>query len=229
MRERFQSGELLHQKLHKETVMLWGVDVDQAGIDFLIEKGFKNLLCLDLSEDRLPDALNGIEFDVIILSEVIEHLLNPGRFLKSVAELMTPGHTRLLVTVPNAFSAFGITEMLKGIEYVHPDHNYWFSYQTVRHLLRKVGLNVEDVYVYTFQKDFLVARLRKRLKQYPGGPAVAETIHGNRRNWQRLSVKRLIRFVVNHVRRNMRKVWISYLYSKSPFWGDGIILLCTKE
>lgn len=151
--ERFSSGELLHQKLAEVSSELWGIDIDEDGISFLRSKGFNNLIVGDVCNlDKIPDLQEHI-FDVIVASEIIEHLMNPGLFLEAVKKFMRPGHTELIVTVPNAFRLSTLIQLLHGVEYIHPDHNYWFSYATVTNLLKKAGFEIREVYVYSFEKN----------------------------------------------------------------------------
>ena len=52
LEEHFSNGELLHQKLGVECSELWGCDIDESGIDFLTNKGYKNIFTLDLEDEK---------------------------------------------------------------------------------------------------------------------------------------------------------------------------------
>ena len=161
-RERFLSGELMHQKLARVTGELWGIDTDVDGVSFLRSQGFDNLIVGDVCNLNNIPELQRQHFDIIVASEIIEHLMNPGLFLEAVKNLMISGDTELIATVPNAFRVSTLLWLLRGVEYVHPDHNYWFSYHTVTNLLRKSGLAIHEVYVYSFEK-ILPCRIGKFL------------------------------------------------------------------
>lgn len=126
-------------------------------------------------------------FEVIVLSEVVEHLLNPGRMLERLKLLMQPGTTQLLVTVPNAFTVNNLLHMARGVEYVHPDHNCYFSHVTLRNLLTKTGFDIAEEFVYTFEADVLPRRIRRRIARFPQEHLAAEPDFG----WMRTTYWRM--------------------------------------
>src|SRR5687767_403290 len=73
---------LLHSELAHTAGELHGFDFDQAGLDILSRNGVKNLHQGDL--ERLEEAALNDTFDVIVAGEIIEHLYNPGLFLRGI-------------------------------------------------------------------------------------------------------------------------------------------------
>ena len=227
--ERFQRGELMHQRLDKVASELWGVDVDAAGIAFLRGHGFERLLTLDISlpesaSDEAMRLLQTKDFDVILATEVLEHLPNPANFLAAVQRLMTPGHTQFIVTVPNAFRVDTLLWMWRGVEYVHPDHNYWFSYATITTLMGKAGFDIQRVYPYSFQSSQVLPNKVRRLfqagKTPPGAQSTAST-HAQaapRRQSAGAYFKSL-----------PKRLLVAALYSRTPFWGDGLLVVATTH
>lgn len=206
LEERFRAGELLHQRLAGVTPDLWGVDVDADGIDFLRRNGFSNLYVSDASSiGSLPD-IRSQEFDVVVATELLEHLSNPGLFLDSVHELMRPGRTELVITVPNAFRVRTLVHLLRGVEFNHPDHNFWFSYHTITNLVRKHGFELAQVAAYTF---------------HPGGRLVRAAAPGNGRPAAGGARRTPARLLMDTASR----VVFPVLYRTTPFWGDGIIVV----
>jgi len=207
--ERFKRNELMHQRLAAVSKELWGVDIDEKGIEYLRSQGFGNLLVGDIcSLDRLQGLQNKF-FDVIVASEVLEHLQNPGFFLEGVKSFMKPGDTELVLTVPNAFRIDNLFWLFRGVEYVHPDHYYWFSYYTVCHLLEKKGFDVKSVTVYSFQKPGILAH-----KGLLEGCTPSE-------EQQTFFVKKCM----GYISALPKRLITSFLLKRSPFWGDGIILV----
>lgn len=204
LHERFARGELMHQRLAAVAEDLWGVDIDETGIAFLGEKGFGQLIAGDICLAETLEPLLGRQFEVIVASEVVEHLLNPGMFLTSVRRLMVAGQTELIITVPNAFRIETLLWLRRGVEYVHPDHNYWFSYLTAGNLLRKTGFTIREVYTYSYQGGAAL----------PGEPQPVVQIRIPA--WKRAAG--FIRFLP-------KRLLYSYLYSTTPFWGDGLIFV----
>lgn len=86
-----------------------GTDLDKASIDFANSVNpYANaqFICCDAAE--LSDS-----YDVIILSEVLEHLKDPDRLLK-VSYDMLSAQGILIITVPNGYGWFELEQFLWG-------------------------------------------------------------------------------------------------------------------
>lgn len=218
--ERFQRGELLHGQLAAVTTMLWGVDIDREGVEFLRGQGFDQLIVGDICDASTLGPLQRRSFDIIVASEVVEHLLNPGLFLTAVRALMTPGQTELIVTVPNAFRVGTLLHLLRGVEYVHPDHNYWFSYVTATNLLQKTNFQLSEVCAYTLEPRGILRVGGFRRDKEPAGSAVSVALPANGNK-----VPSVLKRISGYLRSFPRRVLTSLLYRTTPFWGDGLILI----
>jgi hypothetical protein len=86
-----------------------------------------------------------------VAGEIVEHLLNPALFLNAIKALMQTDKTELIVTVPNAYGIDSLVALLRNVEYVHPDHNYWFSYYTITNLMRKCQYKIKMAFPYSYQ------------------------------------------------------------------------------
>ncbi|MBC7797024.1 MAG: class I SAM-dependent methyltransferase [Pyrinomonadaceae bacterium] len=141
---------LLHFELGKIAGEIYGFDYDQEGIDVLKSHGTKHLYLADL--ERLEEVPLDETFDVIIAGEMIEHLSNPGLFLKGIQRFMT-AETKLVLTTINAYC--GMRMLIYGFrgkgganEPVHPDHVAYYSYSTLKLVVDRAGLNVEHFTFY---------------------------------------------------------------------------------
>lgn len=141
---------LLHFELGKIASEIYGFDYDQEGIDVLKSHGTKHLYLADL--ERLENVPLDETFDVIIAGEMIEHLSNPGLFLKGIQRFMT-AETKLVLTTINAYC--GMRMLIYGFrgkggvnEPVHPDHVAYYSYSTLKLVVERAGLNVEHFTFY---------------------------------------------------------------------------------
>ena len=225
--ERFALGELLHQRLAKVTHELWGTDVDAEGIRFLREHGFDRVLAVDLSLERPGPDLATVGFDVIVLGEVLEHIPNPGNLLAGLKELMGLGRTRLIISVPNAFSLTGLLSFARGVESVHPDHNFWFSRTTLRTLLAKSGLCVLEEYVYVFDVDYLPARRLRGTRFFDSRGQIEPR---QVRSSVRRMLGRLLRRGLANVPAEVGRTLLSaILYRRTAYWGDGLVVVCARD
>lgn len=149
-REAIDNDMLLHFELEKVAAELYGFDYDQAGLDIIESAGAKNLYRADL--ERLDEV--GLEetFDVIIAGEMIEHLSNPGLFLKGIRRFMNE-RTALVITTINAYCAFrfiiyGLRGKGGANEPVHPDHVAYYSFKTLKLVLEREELRIRNFYFY---------------------------------------------------------------------------------
>ena len=86
--------------------------------------GFSNLYLCDVEDlSRLPLME---KVDIVLLSETIEHLANPGMALLGCKRFMGPD-SRLCITTPNALSLKLTLRAIFGIESSSPNHLLMFS------------------------------------------------------------------------------------------------------
>ena len=107
------------------------------GFDALLldRKDFMQVNCDQVKDHPLP-ICEGVQ--LIVCGEVLEHLSNPGYFLDAL-KVAYPG-LPVILTVPNAFSAGGQEWLLtRGRENVNADHVCYYSYTTLKELLRRAG------------------------------------------------------------------------------------------
>jgi len=148
--EAIKNGMLLQFDLEKICKEVYAIDFDQAGIDILTSHGSKNIFRADL--EHLEELDLDKTFDVIVAGEMIEHLNNPGLFLNGIKRFMH-ADTRLLITTINAYSGmrflwYGLRGKGGKLEFVHPDHVAYYSYSTLRLLIERHDLNIDEFLFY---------------------------------------------------------------------------------
>ena len=228
--ERIRSGELLHFKLKNVAVEVWGVDISKEGVRLLQEHGVGNLVVGNIEQIDEIEQLKGHKFDIILLTEVLEHLNNPGRFLIGVKKLFN-SNTTMIVTVPNGLRLTGLMRQIKGYEFVHPDHNYWFSYKTIETLMKKNGYHIEKILVYTFFDYTLSFRevvrkiWRRIFRQNISPKNMKDTEKQLHVKQQRLLVPAFSLF-----KRIPEILLRKYIHKRNPFFvADGIIVVVKPE
>jgi 2-polyprenyl-3-methyl-5-hydroxy-6-metoxy-1,4-benzoquinol methylase len=79
-----------------------GIDADSVGIEFArqkaLENGLANVRFMVSKSDTLPFAPN--DFDVTLMTDVIEHLPRPGDLLAEIVRVLKPGGVAI-ITTPN--------------------------------------------------------------------------------------------------------------------------------
>ena len=121
-------------------VVIHGCDVSTAALTR--SEGLDRQYSVDLNCEALPEP--GESFDLVIASEVIEHLIMPDRTLEELIRVLKQGG-HILLTVPNvAFWRFRVQALSGQVPSVTADerHLHSFSASLLEHLVRKAGLQV---------------------------------------------------------------------------------------
>lgn len=160
-RDSIQRGKWLFDKIHRRAKKAIGIDILPEAIEELKAAGYD----LRYGDVEHLDPLEFKEkFDLIIAGELIEHLLNPGLFLKGIARFMDKD-TELLVSTPNAFGFIRFIDAFIRRERTRPDHVAWHSARTLTQLLQANGLKVKEIMFYSFlsgkKRSVFLTRIRK--------------------------------------------------------------------
>jgi SAM-dependent methyltransferase len=164
-RTMLEAGSLLHLRLGGIARDLWGLDSDPEGLRALGEHGVPNLVQGDA--EALASCLLDRTFDVVLGGEILEHLSNPGLFLRGARRFLAP-QGRLVITTVNAYCGFRFAQyFFRGrggsTEPVHPDHVAYYSYRTLTHLLVREGYAIESFRFYDLGDEhvpFVPRRIR---------------------------------------------------------------------
>ena len=76
----------------------YGTDASDKGIAIANQTNAGKFFVQDLSTGKLPEELQGLLFDTIISTEVIEHLYDPEAFIDFCKQLIKPGGELILST-----------------------------------------------------------------------------------------------------------------------------------
>lgn len=137
--DKIANGRYLHANLEGVCLDLIGVDINREGVDKMKSLGFRRIYT--------PDEVdNSIEFDILLIPDVIEHVSNVGLFLESIKLYNVKS---VIISTPNAHRLSNRLN-LRG-ELVNTDHKYWFSIYTLTRILfenniRLVHLELCDSY-----------------------------------------------------------------------------------
>ncbi len=137
----------VHNLLLNRSKKVYGID-----LDFDIEK----LNNKDNYQKASAENFNFDEkFDIIFSGDLIEHLSNPGLFLKSASRNLKK-NGKLIITTPNCFNLFNITEKIgKSEPTVNKDHTCYFNWKTLGQLLQKNGWKVDKIaFLYSLEVGY---------------------------------------------------------------------------
>jgi len=125
----------LTYSLHRAGYDVRGVELSPVAV----EDASKQFGALYRCRDALTLADEGERFDVVFLTEVVEHLADPASFLRRLAALLAPGGV-ILVTTPNKDYAPN-----RGSPWqtdLPPVHLWWFTKAAFLQMAETAGLSV---------------------------------------------------------------------------------------
>jgi hypothetical protein len=133
---KYNSGGLLHTCIYFNTVFCVGYDIDNEAVEWLSK--YFNDVYSDIGDVPL------INYDYVLLGEIIEHIGNPVSFLKDIRKRFSA--SKFIITVPNAFKLKNFIYAMRGIERINPDHRFWFTKKTIAKVLEDAGYNNIQIY-----------------------------------------------------------------------------------
>ena len=132
--------QYLHHALAREAKEILGVDIDENAVAAMKAAGFNvqaaNVETMDL----------GRRFQVIVAGDIIEHLPNPGLFLKNMLRHLEDDG-ELLITTPNPFKFKQVLKILKYNQVkVHAEHTCWICPTVLKRLLETSGFKMTHLF-----------------------------------------------------------------------------------
>jgi SAM-dependent methyltransferase len=147
-------------------------------------------------------------YDVVIATEVIEHIHEPLEFLDTVLALLKPGG-RAIITTPNR--SLYPSETIWATD-LPPVHVWWFSEDSLRYLAEKTGATINFINYSKFYNDnYKVVSSGNRIPR-PFFNREGDLIYGARIKKNSLKIRlqaadsRLMRSVSRFIIRNIKKL-----------------------
>ena len=166
------AGTWLHGHLNEQATSLVGIDLDEAGVKEAGAAGYE-AYAVDCRDREAVEALQIATAQVVIAGEVIEHVDDPGSFLRGLHSLVAPGG-QLIITTPNAYGLFNVFASLALREINHPDHVLMFTWRTLTNLASRYGWKPVETAMYVPSvKEFSGTGLAARALAFAGRMAVA--------------------------------------------------------
>lgn len=86
--------------LIQEGYHAFGIDASVSGIQIANEVNPGHFYIQDLTKDDLPSELSGIKFNIIISTEVIEHLYSPQKYVEFCKKIIRENGGELIISTP---------------------------------------------------------------------------------------------------------------------------------
>ena len=144
--KKIKENRWLHIKLVEKSSICIGVDIDKHGINMVRDKfNIDNLYCVDIQNEKLPKQVSKENFDVLLISDVIEHIGDPLTFLIDIKKIFNGKVSSIILTTPNAFRIENFMNALRNKEIINTDHKFWFSQYTLSKLAVDAGYKIVRV------------------------------------------------------------------------------------
>lgn len=144
------NGDFLLKCKHKG-MHVFGIEPDKNAAQRAMKKGLEVLP--NSFEESYPKIKNQ-KFDVIFMSHVFEHIQNPKRVIKHLANLLDD-NGRVVILVPNINS---VNHRLFGKNWMPlevPRHYFHYSPKSMKYLANSAGLSVEKIRFVSGPTSFL--------------------------------------------------------------------------
>ncbi len=162
--QRIKDKSLLHLQLQQVTGSLVGMDVEEGAIQQYISLTKDSFVYPGDITKEYPLPVIEFEPDVILLSEVLEHLSDPYRAIDELHKSF-PAGTNVLVTVPNYTCLDSLAASLNQTESIHPHHHWYFSPYTLRQLLDEKRFTLSQLHFGMYYQP--KTPINGVLKKYP--------------------------------------------------------------
>jgi 2-polyprenyl-3-methyl-5-hydroxy-6-metoxy-1,4-benzoquinol methylase len=135
----FGSPNWLHNKVKSVAKNVDGVDILTEQILELKKLGYSMLSIKELEEKN-------VKYDVVLISDVIEHVNDPVAFLSYYAAFLSPSG-RMLVSTPNSNRSLNFVNILFNNNYtVNEEHTFWFCPRTFAEVTVRSKLTIKEFY-----------------------------------------------------------------------------------
>jgi 2-polyprenyl-3-methyl-5-hydroxy-6-metoxy-1,4-benzoquinol methylase len=158
--KKLDDGTLLHKALLQAAADVHGVDVDEAGIKTLRSRLGGSYTTGDLCTDATRAELVRYRPTVVLASDVIEHIANPGIFVEGLGSILRDvgDGCRLILSTPNGLALRSSIYTAFRVEVVHPDHRAVYTPSTITRLLLDYDLEIEAWHFYAISSGSGMSR-----------------------------------------------------------------------
>ena len=143
-------GGLLCEPMARLGFAVTGVDASERNIAVAATHAAEQGLIIDYRADTAENLLTAGEapFDAVLNMEVIEHVVDPGAFLRDTVSLLAPGGLMILATLNRTLASLALAKV--GAEYLlrwlpagTHDWNKFLKPEEIRAFLSGVAVEVE--------------------------------------------------------------------------------------
>jgi len=116
----------------------------------IAERFCEQMIVGDVEKIDLDETLQGKQFDVVLLGDILEHLREPQKVLKTLTKFLNPSGY-VVATIPNvAHGSIRLLLLMGRFDYgpsglLDSTHLRFFTRETMKELFRNAGLHIVEV------------------------------------------------------------------------------------
>lgn len=142
--EEVINNRLLHSKLADQANFVLGIDIDEKGVNYLEKMSRGSFEVGDVSQQEFCEYLlrkySKVDWDYILVPDVLEHVKNQERFLQGVITLMSKFDCGVIFTTPNQYSLKAFLGTIIRWDFTHTDHRLVHNETTLIRSIMDVGM-----------------------------------------------------------------------------------------
>jgi SAM-dependent methyltransferase len=131
-----------------------GLDISETAVKQAKETFGDYYVCADLFDFsiRSPES-----FDIVILTEVIEHVDKPLDFIQAIMTLLKPGGYAIITTPNKSFYPKNVI----WVSDVPPVHCWWLSEDSIKYIAKRVNSNIQFInFSEYYQKHYKAINMK---------------------------------------------------------------------
>jgi 2-polyprenyl-3-methyl-5-hydroxy-6-metoxy-1,4-benzoquinol methylase len=159
---------VIASRLLEDGFDVYGIDASKTGIDIVSKNHPGRFFVQDVTSECLPDELSSFEFDVVISTEVVEHLYAPRSYMKLVRNSLSKNGVVIVSTPYHGYFknvVMALSNRMDSHFTVLWDggHIKFWSRRTLTALLNEFGFEVTQFrgsgrFPYLWKSMFICAR-----------------------------------------------------------------------
>ena len=140
-------GGLLCEPMARLGFAVTGIDPSQRNVSVAGAHAQTNSLCIDYRQSSAEElAERGLQFDVVLNMEVVEHVADLRCYIRSCAALVKPGGVMIVATINKTLKSLALAKIaaeyvLRWLPVGTHDWNRFVDPKTLRRTLEECGLN----------------------------------------------------------------------------------------
>ena len=151
----------IHGRIRRKFIDVYGIDINKDNLKILENLGYSNIYL----KNAESFDFGSLKFDTVFAGELIEHLSNPGLFLKMAKESIKD-NGRIIIRTPYPFALINmIYAFLKYPKTCqNNEHTSWFCLQTIKELASRELLKITHLELV---EDYRIDKLPKSRNDRP--------------------------------------------------------------